>query len=154
MRWRCVCEIWVRFLFVARRRVEFGRMASLFLDRKLQTLFYLMMIVYLYGDLAIYAVAVPDTLAKFSGPIDLGGGIVFSAGEVYYFYLTIFALVVVPFCFFNFSVRSCDFGVLIAVFLTILTRHLFAILCFLTGGAAIMLKCFFWQFTLHDVFGG
>uniref|UniRef100_A0A8C4RC91 Uncharacterized protein n=1 Tax=Eptatretus burgeri TaxID=7764 RepID=A0A8C4RC91_EPTBU len=44
-------------------RVEMGQMASMFFNKVGVHLFYICIVVYLYGDLAIYAAAVPRSLA-------------------------------------------------------------------------------------------
>lgn len=43
-------------------RIEFGEMAAMFLNRCGMVTFYLIIIIYLFGDLAIYAAAVPKSL--------------------------------------------------------------------------------------------
>ncbi|XP_067935560.1 transmembrane protein 104-like [Watersipora subatra] len=48
--------------FMIRERVELGQMVSLFFNKVGVVLFYICLIVYLYGDLAIYAAAVPKSL--------------------------------------------------------------------------------------------
>lgn len=48
--------------FEITERVELGQMATLFFNRVGIFLFYLCMVLYLYGDLAIYAAAVPKSL--------------------------------------------------------------------------------------------
>ncbi|XP_076073311.1 transmembrane protein 104-like isoform X1 [Mytilus galloprovincialis] len=48
--------------FEITERVELGQMAALFFNRVGIFLFYLCMVLYLYGDLAIYAAAVPKSL--------------------------------------------------------------------------------------------
>jgi len=54
------------------------------------------------GDLAIYAVAVPKSLAEVTKGFQFGS-IQLTADTVYWFHLTIFVIVVVPFCFFEFQ---------------------------------------------------
>ena len=51
------------------RKVEMSEMASLFLGSTGSCLFYASIIVYLYGDLAIYAVAVPKSLRDLVCPL-------------------------------------------------------------------------------------
>lgn len=84
--------------FRIRRRFEFGTMSELFFGVWVQRLFYLVLAIYLFGDLAIYAVSVPVSLAQVTGG---WGGI--DANDVYYLYLAIFAGLAVPFCFFDFQ---------------------------------------------------
>jgi len=80
------------------RRIEMGVMSEIFLGWWGQKFFYLVLIIYLVGDLAIYAVTVPQSLATVTGG---WGGL--SQNDVYYVYLAIFGGVAVPFCFFNFQ---------------------------------------------------
>lgn len=49
-------------LFAIKQKYEMGEMAGLFFNKIGQFLFYLAMILYLYGDLAIYDAAVPKSL--------------------------------------------------------------------------------------------
>lgn len=51
-------------LFEITDRVELGQMASMFFNKVGVNLFYFCIIVYLYGDLAIYAAAVPFSLMQ------------------------------------------------------------------------------------------
>uniref|UniRef100_A0A8C5WLL7 Transmembrane protein 104 n=1 Tax=Leptobrachium leishanense TaxID=445787 RepID=A0A8C5WLL7_9ANUR len=96
-------------------RVEMGQMASLFFNKVGVNLFYLCIIIYLYGDLAIYATAVPLSLVQvtcFSGNTSCSG----QAGErndtdpcwgsirridAYRIYLAVFTVFLGPFTFFN-----------------------------------------------------
>jgi len=71
-------------------RQEYLKMSGLFLGRYGQTFVAIIIIIYLFGDLAIYAVAVPTTLAA-------------ATGQSYHLFLGIFSVVVLPFCFFNFQ---------------------------------------------------
>ncbi|XP_075033990.1 transmembrane protein 104 [Mixophyes fleayi] len=96
-------------------RVEMGQMASLFFNKVGVNLFYLCIIIYLYGDLAIYATAVPLSLVQVtcsSGNQSCGT----QTGErndtdpcwgnirridAYRIYVAIFVLLLGPFTFFN-----------------------------------------------------
>lgn len=89
--------------FAIKRRMEFGYMAELFLGVKGRLLFYAIMVVYLYGDLTIYAVSVPLTLADYTGTFHIGG---LEFEDPYRAYVILFALLVGPFCFFDFQVIS------------------------------------------------
>lgn len=51
-------------LFSLSERVEMGGMANLFFNKHGRVAFYVTMCLYLFGDLAIYGVAVPRTLVK------------------------------------------------------------------------------------------
>ncbi|XP_042305900.1 transmembrane protein 104 isoform X2 [Sceloporus undulatus] len=53
-------------IFEISERVEMGQMASLFFNKVGVNLFYFCIIIYLYGDLAIYAAAVPVSLMQVS----------------------------------------------------------------------------------------
>lgn len=53
-------------LFEITDRVEMGQMASMFFNKVGVNLFYFCIIIYLYGDLAIYAAAVPFSLMQVS----------------------------------------------------------------------------------------
>eukprot|EP00762_Andalucia_godoyi_P005265 ANDGO_06799.mRNA.1 Transmembrane protein 104 homolog len=77
-------------------RFEMVKMAVNFLGRKGQVFFYVVLIVYLFGDLAIYAVSVPLSLQRVTGPISDWSEI-----NTYRFYLFLFSLVTVPFTFFD-----------------------------------------------------
>lgn len=44
------------------RRIELGEMANLFLNKSGRTMFYVILCVYLYGDLSIYSAAVAKTV--------------------------------------------------------------------------------------------
>ncbi|EDO27621.1 predicted protein, partial [Nematostella vectensis] len=74
--------------------VELGQMTELFLGTVGSTLFYAVLCLYLFGDLAIYAVSVATTLTRVLG----------SQPEIsYYSFLLGFIMVIGPFCFFNFQ---------------------------------------------------
>lgn len=86
-------------------------MAELFYRPWGLVLFYVCLVLYLYGDLAIYAVALPRTLTNVTctrptnwssdstKPWPCFGSI--DSSQVYYLYLGLFALALGPFCFFN-----------------------------------------------------
>merc|ERR1712130_148476 len=66
--------------------------------------FYLVLIAYLYGDLAIYAVAVPQSVQKTLTPNGMDiGSLHISSQWCYEIFLAIYAVVVLPFCLVNFS---------------------------------------------------
>lgn len=85
-------------LFSIVTQTELGLCAEQFLGRIGKFLFYLVIIFYLYGDLAIYAVSVPKSVLKVTGPI-------FSLSEVNTFriFALIFAIIIVPICYLSFS---------------------------------------------------
>lgn len=79
---------------------------------------YAALILYLYGDLAIYGSSVPVSAAFFTGNTSIVmGSLVWTNNwsdsnpicsdhtcvDIYYFYLVLFSLFVLPFCFFNFE---------------------------------------------------
>ncbi|XP_056262698.1 transmembrane protein 104 isoform X2 [Pseudoliparis swirei] len=108
-------------------RVEMGQMASMFFNKVGVNMFYICIIVYLYGDLAIYAAAVPISLMEVAWfwslltgePVSsVSGNHSCSAGSVKYndtdlcwgsvtrkdayrVFLSVFALLLGPFTFFN-----------------------------------------------------
>lgn len=96
-------------------RVEMGQMASMFFNKVGVNLFYLCIIIYLYGDLAIYATAVPLSLVQvtcFSGNETCGSGSTemndtqacwgnIKRIDAYRIYLAVFTLLLGPFTFFN-----------------------------------------------------
>lgn len=55
------------------------------------------------GSPLVATASVPLTLEKYTGPFSIGS---FEVEDAYRFYVVAFAVVVVPFCFFNFQVRS------------------------------------------------
>lgn len=86
--------------FHLENKVEMGQMAETFLGWKGKLLFYLFLVVYLYGDLAIYAALVPKAITTVTGPDSLNLG---SPWDSNYFWLVIFCAGTIPFCFFNFQ---------------------------------------------------
>ena len=94
------------------QRVEMAAMAKMFFSKMGMRFFYLVIIVYLYGDLCIYAAAVPASLRAVAchglnstGP-DTGNSTRPCLGPLdeqrsYYVFLTLFAFTLGPFCFFN-----------------------------------------------------
>lgn len=81
--------------FEIKKRIEITEMAEIFLGKGGSTFFLIAMAVYLYGDLSIYAIAVPKTLHHFSGDV--------FGKETYLVFVAIFAAFIVPFCFFSFT---------------------------------------------------
>eukprot|EP01137_Pigoraptor_chileana_P016571 Opistho-2@5947 len=90
------------------RRTELGLMAEIFFNKIGVRLFYIVLAVYLYGDLAIYAVAVPKSLASVTCPEPANhdgstwhcfGSL--NSDNIHYVYVTIFAAVLGPFAFTN-----------------------------------------------------
>ncbi|KAM8823972.1 transmembrane protein 104 [Synchiropus picturatus] len=94
-------------------RVEMGQMASMFFNKVGVNMFYICIIVYLYGDLAIYAAAVPISLMEVAcgnhscsagslkyNDTDLCWGPV-TRINAYRVFLSAFTLLLGPFTFFN-----------------------------------------------------
>eukprot|EP00048_Salpingoeca_helianthica_P000280 m.40544 g.40544 ORF g.40544 m.40544 type:complete len:469 (-) comp10355_c0_seq3:32-1438(-) len=95
--------------FAIEKRLEMGRLAEMFFNKIGVQFFYVAMIVYLFGDLCIYAAAVPKSLKTaicggtgnatvHDTDVCMGS---LSAGQSYYVFLAIFAAVLGPFCFTN-----------------------------------------------------
>lgn len=94
-------------------RVEMGQMASMFFNKVGVNMFYLCIIVYLYGDLAIYAAAVPISLMEVTcGNHSCAAGSVkyndtdicwgpLTRKDAYRVFLALFTLFLGPFTFFN-----------------------------------------------------
>ncbi|XP_078367593.1 transmembrane protein 104 homolog isoform X2 [Oculina patagonica] len=81
-------------LFEIEEKFEMGYMSEMFLGGAGSTFFYAVLCLYLYGDLAIYAVSVATTLEKAVGA---------SHQLSYYSFLWGFIMFIGPFCFFNFQ---------------------------------------------------
>lgn len=89
------------------QKIEMAQMAEELLSTGGLIMFYLCVIIYLYGDLAIYATAVPKSLreitcpssANKTQPWDCRGG--FNSTQVYRMYVIVFAACLGPFVFGN-----------------------------------------------------
>ncbi|KAL9642181.1 hypothetical protein ABK040_007184 [Willaertia magna] len=108
-------------------RTEIGKMTEQFLGIIGKILFYITLIIYLFGDLVIYAVSVPKSLRQVTGPV-FG----LTNEGTFYLYLGIFGLFVVPFCFFNFQkTKPLQYATLgtrnLALFLMIILSLVFII---------------------------
>ena len=104
-----------------KERIEFGQMASMFFHKSGVVAFYLVIVVYLYGDLAIYGAAVPksvrDVICNFNpnnqtlnitnatleetGPCFKGQPNGMTRFGMYQIMLTVFFILMLPFAFFN-----------------------------------------------------
>jgi amino acid permease len=84
------------------RKVEIGELSELFLGRAGQALFFLTIIVYLMGDLAIYATTIADSLARVTGGWSIGKYYL-SETEAYYIYVLLVLVIVAPLGFLNFN---------------------------------------------------
>ncbi|XP_035471517.1 transmembrane protein 104 isoform X1 [Scophthalmus maximus] len=94
-------------------RVEMGQMASMFFNKVGVNMFYICIIVYLYGDLAIYAAAVPISLmevacgnhscsagsVKYNDTDPCWGSV--TRKDAYRVFLSAFTVMLGPFTFFN-----------------------------------------------------
>uniref|UniRef100_G3PQ90 Amino acid transporter transmembrane domain-containing protein n=1 Tax=Gasterosteus aculeatus aculeatus TaxID=481459 RepID=G3PQ90_GASAC len=94
-------------------RVEMGQMASMFFNKVGVNMFYICIIVYLYGDMAIYAAAVPISLmevacgnhscsagsVKYNDTDPCWGSV--TRTDAYRVFLTVFTLLLGPFTFFS-----------------------------------------------------
>jgi len=95
-------------IFAIKRRYELGTMAQMFCGKKWEMVFYVILIVYLYGDLAIYAVAVPSSLKDLAnefieGETDSTDPEPKWIDNLYYLSLLAFSVCILPFCFFDFQ---------------------------------------------------
>ncbi|XP_078692768.1 transmembrane protein 104-like isoform X4 [Branchiostoma floridae x Branchiostoma belcheri] len=105
-------------LYDITERVEMGQMASMFFNKIGWYLFYLCIVIYLYGDLAIYAAAVPKSLRDITCPVNITcnvkpskqinltnsspcWGTAVNRQNAYRVYLGAFSLLLGPFVFFN-----------------------------------------------------
>ncbi|XP_044528295.1 transmembrane protein 104 [Gracilinanus agilis] len=104
-------------IFEIADRVEMGQMASMFFNKVGVNLFYFCIIIYLYGDLAIYAAAVPLSLmqvtcsATGNHSCDVGASTKYNDTDIcwgpirridaYRIYLAVFTLLLGPFTFFD-----------------------------------------------------
>ncbi|XP_068433927.1 transmembrane protein 104 [Clinocottus analis] len=94
-------------------RVEMGQMASMFFNKVGVNMFYICIIVYLYGDLAIYAAAVPISLMEVAcgNHSCSAGGVKYNdtdpcwgsvtRKDAYRVFLSVFTLLLGPFTFFS-----------------------------------------------------
>jgi amino acid permease len=89
-------------MFDITQKVELGEMAHMFMSLRGTSIFYALLCIYLFGDLLIYAVFVPLTLSKACGDFSIWT-FHFNEDSSYYFFLLCFAVLVLPFCFMNFS---------------------------------------------------
>ncbi|XP_077019870.1 transmembrane protein 104 isoform X1 [Tamandua tetradactyla] len=104
-------------LFEITDRVEMGQMASMFFNKVGVNLFYFCIIIYLYGDLAIYAAAVPFSLMQVTCSAASNDSCLVEADskyndtdvcwgpvrrvDAYRLYLAVFTLLLGPFTFFD-----------------------------------------------------
>lgn len=91
-------------------KVELGEMAKLYFNKPGQLIFYISLCIYLYGDLAIYATAISKTIVDLACKSDNDtenysvqcfNGSDIEKFDMYRIFVTIFALLVGPFTYFN-----------------------------------------------------
>jgi len=105
--------------FEIKQRIEMGQMASMFFNKIGLNAFYIIIIVYLYGDLAIYAAAVPKSVrdvvcsydpnnvtSNATTPLSesmrcFNNNPTLSRFHVYQIFLTVFFICMAPFTFFD-----------------------------------------------------
>ncbi|KAK5584866.1 hypothetical protein RB653_006484 [Dictyostelium firmibasis] len=136
--------------FEIKKRVEVGEMSKMFLGNIGYKVFYGVLIIYLFGDLSIYAATVPTTLANVTG----GWG-KFTDYSVYYFYLFLFACFVGPFSLFNFQkTKYLQFATLITRNVAFLLMIILSIIFIAQGnGASIKQVPMFNISELASIFG-
>ncbi|KAN0029350.1 hypothetical protein ACTFIV_011241 [Dictyostelium citrinum] len=136
--------------FEINKRVEVGEMSKMFLGNIGYKVFYGVLIVYLFGDLSIYAATVPTTLANVTG----GWG-KFTDYSVYYFYLFLFACFVGPFSLFNFQkTKYLQFATLITRNVAFLLMIILSIIFIAQGnGASVKQVPMFNISELASIFG-
>ncbi|EGC28464.1 hypothetical protein DICPUDRAFT_160120 [Dictyostelium purpureum] len=94
--------------FEIKERIEVGQMSKIYFGPIGYKLFYAALVVYLFGDLSIYAATVPKSLATVSGSFSIGKLHLTSSenglhGTAYYFFLFLFACFAAPLSLFNFQ---------------------------------------------------
>lgn len=89
-------------LYTLDRKVEIGELSEIFMGRAGQALFFITIIVYLLGDLAIYATTIADALARVTGGWKIGSAVL-SETDAYYVYVLCVLIVVAPLGFLNFN---------------------------------------------------
>mmetsp|Transcript_16118 Transcript_16118/g.33213 ORF Transcript_16118/g.33213 Transcript_16118/m.33213 type:complete len:386 (+) Transcript_16118:375-1532(+) len=118
------------------KQVEMGGMAETLLGKGGRLFFYLILLVYLYGDLAIYAVTVPQSVLETLTPngIPFTDDFTLPPYVCYWCYLIIFSVIVLPFCLSNFSNSKY------LQFFTIICRNLAFVLMILIALVTIFSK--------------
>eukprot|EP00899_Mesostigma_viride_P006638 jgi/Mesvir1/15976/Mv08285-RA.1 len=93
-------------IFTINKKAELGEMSETLFPPWLQRAFYVTIIVYLFGDLTIYATMVPSSLVTFLsglGPEFAGNGAPWWQDAGFYLMLLAFSSLVLPLCFFDFQ---------------------------------------------------
>lgn len=94
-----------KFHFDLSKKMELAEMAELLFSHRGIVAFYACITVYLYGDLAIYAVAVPKSLREIVCPRPSADAVVwecsdkFNSSELYRLFVVLFGLLLGPFTF-------------------------------------------------------
>ncbi|KAG6623352.1 Transmembrane protein [Phytophthora cinnamomi] len=94
-----------RFHFDLSKKMELAEMAELLFSHRGIVAFYACITVYLYGDLAIYAVAVPKSLREIICPRPSADAVVwecsdkFNSSDLYRLFVVLFGLLLGPFTF-------------------------------------------------------
>lgn len=95
-------------LFDIARKTELMNMAHTFLPAWGHRALSVCISLYLFGDLAIYAVTIVVSLSNFTGTLHLGSWVIdgtstpcHDGGDVYYFFLVAFSVVALPFAYSN-----------------------------------------------------
>ncbi|KAG2525491.1 hypothetical protein BBO99_00004507 [Phytophthora kernoviae] len=94
-----------RFHFDLSKKMELAEMAELLFSPRGIVAFYMCITVYLYGDLAIYAVAVPKSLREIICPRPSADAVVwecsdkFNSSDLYRLFVVLFGLLLGPFTF-------------------------------------------------------
>jgi amino acid permease len=89
--------------FLIEEKVEYGMMASFFLGKAGHRAFAVILIIYLFGDLAIYGVAIPSSVSRLTPDGVTIGSVTITQGTLYNIYLLIFAILMVPLSSSNFQ---------------------------------------------------
>ncbi|KAF4139947.1 Transmembrane amino acid transporter protein [Phytophthora infestans] len=95
----------IRFHFDLSKKMELAEMAELLFNHRGIVAFYACITVYLYGDLAIYAVAVPKSLREIICPRPSADAVVwecsdkFNSSDLYRLFVVLFGLLLGPFTF-------------------------------------------------------
>lgn len=122
----------LRFHFDLSKKMELAEMAELLFDHRGIVAFYACISVYLYGDLAIYAVAVPKSLREIICPRPSADAVVwqcsskFNSSDLYRLFVVLFGLLLGPFTFghvyktrtlqlVSTSIRYASFGLMIVL---------------------------------------
>jgi hypothetical protein len=112
----------------------------------------LLLQLYLFGDLAIYAVAIPSSLQRVTGGLHIGE-LNIECHYTYYVYLGLFVLLVVPWSYFNFQkTKYLQIGTMFVRNSALFTMIVLAIVTIAQGNSrASEVKYFNFQFVFFTV---